>query len=187
MSVYFDRFPRDAGEASADSRDEWRDKTSRVDGNDWSTARTTFYTDTDGYGNPLSSSKQAKFEQLKKHHGGFGEADRANTIKRTEVMCDTRAFCSILELPAFQRDRIERIMEDAEIDSNNSGGRCYEMIILAVISIVVDESIDSVEEIDRRAQRREAFQELMESVDMSVTELRRIRQMVRDTFDEFSD
>jgi hypothetical protein len=109
---------------------------------------------------------------------------------------------SVLEIPTPQRKRITYILTELDISSNNFGGRRYEKIILAVCSLVCDEALsrqlreryddlstisDDINLSERRLYGKEQYKELMDTMSMSGTEHRKIREQVRERSKYFTE
>lgn len=190
----YDAFDRTSGNGSTSGADDFLDAHS-IFQNEWgSTAATTFKpSDTDAKGNKLPPDKRQKFEDLYALHNGKGERSRKQDILHSHILNDTKVFVSVLELPKLQRERVMHIIEDLDISSQNFGqNRRYEKIILATCSLVADEKLserqtdaDSDELMANRLSNQERFEELMESVEMTATDHRRIRQQIRQESDYF--
>jgi hypothetical protein len=63
------------------------------------------------------------------------------------------------------------------------GGKSYEKIILAVMSLVVDRDIETTDNLDTRLIVQDSFKELMDAVGLGMTELRRVRRTVQQRID----
>lgn len=174
-----DTLQRETGDGSGEKVDDWMDGNSRIHPNHWSTAQTTFRV------SDAPAHKRQKYDDLKDAHDGKGEQDRRTTIRQAKILKDTDTFCSICELPNQQAERVSSIIQESDISSNNYGGKSYEKIILSVMSLVVDESIDNPERMDQRLILQDEFKDLITSVGTSSSELRRIRQMIRERTDYF--
>lgn len=177
--IDFDALDRQSGAGSRDETDDWMDQHSRVHPNDWSTSRTTFYV------SDAPAEKRRKYEDLKSANDGFGEKDRRGTIRDAKVLKDTYSFCVMCDLNDDLRNRVVEIVTSSDISSRSYGGKQYEKIVLSVMSLVVDESIDTEDGFDRRLIFDDTFIDLMDSIGMDRSELRTVRQMVRDRMSEF--
>lgn len=190
-SHYVDKFDRHHGTGSRNTQEDWLDGNSGVATNKWTTAETTFWPDKgDGNGDELSPKQRRRFEQLKQQHDRFAGAsdtyDRKTTIRYGHILNDVETFCHLCELSDQQAADVEAIVKNADISSNNYGGKPYEHIILAIMSLVVDRDIDDVDEIDQRLILQDAFKELMANNGVGSSELRTLRRMVRERVDVHS-
>ena len=189
----YDAFHRGGGDGSASAEDDLVEEHS-IYHNEWgSSAATTFKpSDTDAHGNDLSEKKQQKFKNLYALNNGKLEKSRKHDIQTSHLKNDAETFMSVLEIPSPQRKRIIHILEQTNISSNNFGGRKYEKIILAICSLVCDERlsnrypITTDEDItSKRLYNKTEFKQLMETINMSATEHRKIREQVRQKSDYF--
>jgi len=182
-----DLFDRASGNGSRARSDDWLDESS-IFHNEWgSQAATTFDpADTDYSGNKLSNSRQQEFETLYSWHNGKGSPGRKGQIRWSHITNDANIFMSVLEMPEYQRKRVLHILEEIDISSNNFG-RAYEEIILGLCSLIADESLGKRPNpnIEDRLFLTDVFQELMETVDMSSRELRKVREQIRQEADYF--
>lgn len=185
----FDNLDRRNGNGSSEYNDDWLDGMSIFD-NEWgSSAATTFNpTGRDAFDDRLPKHKRDKFEKLYKIHNGKGEESRKTDIRQSHIENDAKTFMSVLEMPQPQRERVLLILENLDLSSNNfGGGRRYEKIILALCSLVSDESLSQKQyaSIDNRLFLTDEFRELMDTTKMSSSELRKIREAIRQRSDEF--
>jgi len=181
----FDALDRKEGDGSRGNDEDWLDGNTRIKDNKWTTSCTTFWPDgLDGQGNKLSQKKRKRYKELRKAHDRFSsekeEYNRKTTIRYGHIMNDVFTYCNICELPEHQSEEVASIIKDTDISSNNYGGKRYEKIILAVMSLIVDREIDSAEDMDQRLILNDEFRELMDNNAMGTTELRKVRQMVRE-------
>jgi len=186
--VHVDILSRDSGEGSRSTEADWMDEHTRVSDNKWTTSRTTFWTEgDDGNGNRLSKEKREKYSRLRKVHDRFAGANdnynRKTTIRYGHIMNDVYTFCNVCNLREHQTKSVANIIRETDISSNNYGGKSYEVIILAVMSLIVDRDIDSVEDMDKRLLLTDSFRNLMDSNEVGSSELRTVRQMVRERVD----
>lgn len=182
-NIHIDALDRTDGNGSRSVEEEWLDQNSTAAENEWSSASTTFY-----YWE-APSHKQHTFKELYDKQHGKGDPNRSTELPRQRAMADTKAFCSILDLPDTVTERVTHTMENTDLSSNKSGGKSYEKIILAVISLVYDRYLSSrpPEEIqyDQRLIFDDTFQALMDSNDIGSKELRSIREQVRSNSSQF--
>jgi hypothetical protein len=172
-----DPFDRTEGNGSNGRADDFLDGDSIFD-NEWgSTAATTFKpSDCD------DPARRRKLERLYKLQNGKFEDTRIQTIRASNVENDAQTFMSVLELAEPQRDRIMEVLDDLDISSNNFGGRRYEKIILAICSLIADESLSNQPDpsLDDRLFLSDEFQNLMDVCNMTNSEHRKLRASVRD-------
>jgi len=188
-----DHLDRTTGNGSASAEDDLVETVS-IFHNEWgSSAATTFNpTDRDASGNFIPRDTQKRFKELYKLQNGKMERSRKQDIRDSYVANDAATFLSVLNFPAPDRKRVQKILSDLDISANNFGGRRYEKIILAICSLVSDEelskrySVDTTVQIsDKRITATDEFNELMEVTGMSETEHRRIREQVRQKSEYF--
>lgn len=177
----FDALERRSGDGSTEVTADWLDENSNVHPNHWSNARTTLRV------SDAPPHKRDLFRDLKKANAGKGEDDRKSTLREAKILKDAHTFCVICDLDDSQREHVIDIIQESDISSNNYGGKPYEKIILAVMCLVVDESISNPEHMDTRLTQNERFEQLMESVGMDIWEMQRMRQMVRKRTDYFDN
>lgn len=175
--IHIDALDRTDGNGSRSREEDWLDANTTASEHQWSTAETTFYM------SDVPAHKREQFSNLYDWHHGKGESDRSSTLPRMKMVADTETFCAVLELPEPLRERILHIMQDIDISSNNFGGKSYEKIILAVISLVHDEHLSSRPPGEVDFQQRLIFdgdfRELMESNSIGSKELRGVREQIR--------
>jgi hypothetical protein len=186
--IYFDALSRESGDGSRSTEADWMDENTRVSDNKWTSSRTTFWTEgTDGNGNTLNKSQRDKYKRLRKIHDRFAgdneTYNRKTTIRYGHIMNDVYTFCNLCSLREQQTESVSNIIRETDISSNNYGGKSYEVIILAVMSLIVDRDIDSVEDMDKRLLLTDSFRNLMDSNEVGSSELRTVRQMVRERVD----
>lgn len=186
--IYFDALSRAPGDGSRSTEADWMDENTRVSDNKWTSSRTTFWTEgTDGNGNTLNKSQRDKYKRLRKVHDRFAgenkKYNRKTTIRYGHIMNDVYTFCNLCSLREQQTESVSNIIRETDISSNNYGGKSYEVIILAVMSLIVDRDIDSVEDMDKRLLLTDSFRNLMDSNEVGSSELRTVRQMVRERVD----
>lgn len=177
-----DPFDRASGNGSRDASDDWADEVS-IFTNEWgSQAATTFNP------NEAPRNQMKKFESLYKIQNGKGEANRKTTIRQSHIKNDTETFMDVLEMPAYQRERVTHILDNLDLSSNNFGGTRYEKIILATCSLVSDEALSNSRDpdVDDRLFLSDQFRKLMDSTEMSSSEHRKLRVAVRKKSDYFS-
>lgn len=188
-----DAFDRRGGNGSASDADTFLDEQSIYD-NEWGSAAATTFNpaDTDAHDNSLPQVTKQKFQRLYAHHNGKGESNRRQDIITSHMMNDTDTFVSVLDMPAPQRRRVKKVIEELDTSSNNFGGRKYEKIILAVCSLVSDEAVSrrhsvesNIDITEQQIGKTDAFNELMEATGMSATEYRTIREQVRQRSEYF--
>ena len=184
----FDMLDRNEGTGSRNVEEDWLDGNSSVKDNKWTTSRTTFWPDAeDGHGNKLTGDSRKRWKELRKAHDRFSSEgdnyDRKTTIRYGHIMNDVHTFCNLCELSKHHTEEVASIINNSDISSKNYGGKRYEKIILAVMSLIVDRDIDTVDNIDQRLILDEDFKQLMENAKMGTTELRKVRQMVRERVD----
>jgi transcription initiation factor TFIIIB Brf1 subunit/transcription initiation factor TFIIB len=181
--IYFDQLDRTGGNGSRNEQEDWLDENTTSAENEWTSAETTFY-----YWKAPPHKQQA-FKRLYDRQHGKGDSDRASELSQQRAMADSRAFCSMLELPESLRERVLYIMERMDFSSSTTGGKSYEKIILAVISLVYDEYLSSrpLEEIqyEQRLIFDETFRQLMENNGYGSKELRGVREQIRSKSDFF--
>jgi len=175
--ISFDASNRDSGTGSRSTEEDWMDENTRIEENKWTTSRTTFWPDSD----------DDKFSRLREMHDRFaGENEtynRKTTIRYGHIMNDVYTFCNICHLRDYQTEAVANIIRDTDISSNNYGGKGYEKIILAAMSLIVDRDINRVDEFDNRLILQDNFRALMDTIDVGSKELRTVRQMVRERVD----
>jgi|APHM01.1.fsa_nt_gi hypothetical protein len=201
LNIY-DAFSRSQGSGSASAEDDFTEKNS-IYSNEWgSTAATSFdASDEDANGNSLSDERTRRFKELYALNNGKGEQSRKGQIRSSHIRNDAKTFMSVLEIPSPQRKRIMHILQELDISSNSFGGRRYEKIILAICSLVCDEELtrrmkrehDNISDIKSnidiqkwRLYGQDEYKELMETVNMTGTEHRKIRAQVRERSKYFS-
>ena len=182
--VAFDHLKRNRGYGSRTVSEDWLDENSRIKDNKWTSSQTTFWPhDTDAKGETIPRHMQRRFQKLRQRHDRYaGESENYNRkteIRYGHIMNDVYTFCNVCELPAYQTESVASIIKTANISSNAFGGRSYEKIILAVMSLVVDRDIDTTENLDTRLIVHDGFRDLMDAVGLGATELRRIRRSVQ--------
>ena len=184
----FDALNRRRGTGARSAQEDWLDDNSTAAENQWSTASTTFYV------SDAPMHKQSQYQSLYKIHNGWGESDRRGTIRRSQIINDAETFADVLELPPYQRRRVIHISETTEV--SNFGGKSYEKILLAICSLVSDEQLslrlrrdehgcESLE--NNRLILQDEFRDLMDVCGLGSSELRRIRQMLREKTDYFTE
>ena len=187
-----DPLDRSAGNGSGSSSDDWLDDTS-IYSNEWGSQAATTFNPHEIEGG--TRSVQERYQRLYELQNGKGEPSRKGTIRWSYISNDAETFMSVLEMPEDQRDEVRTIMQEMDISSNTFGGKSYEKIILSVCSLISDEhlsesiqkyqtsdtTLDKGEDmLQRRLFLSEPYRELMEAVNMSSSEHRKIRTRVRE-------
>jgi len=182
-NIYLDPFDRSNGNGSRTSEEDWLDEHTTSAENEWSSAKTTFY-----YWD-APAHKQRQYQELYEKQHGKGDSNRSAELPRMRALADTDSFCSMLELPNPVRERATHIVQNIDISSNETGGKSYEKIILAVISLVYDEHLSSLPpdsvQYDQRLIFDDTFRDLMDNNAIGSKELRGIREQVRTSSDYF--
>lgn len=182
-----DALDREAGAGSRCKEEDWLDVNTTASEDQWSTANTTFRA------SEAPAHRREHFESLYRVHAGWGESDRRGTIRRSCIVSDAETFCSILELPKYQKKRIVSIAEEIDLSPSRFGGKAYEKVLLSICSLVSDKFLSqrmngtSDEIMDNRLVRRDDFRELMDVNNLSSREHNRIRQMLREKTEYFDD
>lgn len=183
MSIHIDPFDRTDGNGSRSREEDWLDQNTTAAEHQWSTADTTFYM------SDVPPHKRSKFKDLYDVHHGKGESDRSSTLPRMKMVADTKTFCAVLELSEPLRERILHIMKNIDISANETGGKPYEKIILAVITLVHDEHLSAQPtgsvDYKQRLIFDDDFRELMEANSLGSKELRSVREQVRSKTEYF--
>jgi hypothetical protein len=183
----YDPFDRSNGNGSRSAEEDWLDENTTSAENQWSTAETTFY-----YWE-ASSAKKKQFERFYDWHHGKGEGDRRTTLRRSNIVTDAETFVNVLELREPQSLRVVEIAKELDFSSNRFGGKPYEKILLAIISLVSDQELSqrlNHQNLDsslanQRIVLDDTFRDLMEANNLGSREHNRIRQMLREKTEEF--
>lgn len=113
--------------------------------------RTTFYSwEAEGDGPPQKErdpSDRRSWSDLAKWNDGMWEPDRSVQNFDADVRRWTQTFCNYLDLPSYQYDRVQYVMNDVDLTEFRPNGFSAEKVILGVISLVVDTETDE-EDID---------------------------------------
>ena len=182
-----DQLNRSDGSGASSEKDALVDDAS-IFTNEWGSAAATTFNpqDTDASGNDISNHKQRQFEDLYALHNGRYEQSRKGDIRESHIINDLNTFCNVLELPQHQRDDVQHVLESIGVASTEFGGRKYEKIILALCSLVADKALSERYTVDtnidiqaKRLSNTDEFVELMDTVGMTPTELREIREQIR--------
>ena len=177
MNIHIDAFQRSIGNGSRTKEEDWLDQNTTASENQWSAASTTFYI------SDVPSHRESKFEDLHAKHHGMGGNNRSTELTHMRMLADAETFCSILELREEVRERIEQILQNIDISSQKFGGKSYEKLILAVITLAHDEYLSSHPPSATSHKERlifdERFRELMEANSLGSKELRRVREQIR--------
>lgn len=177
-----DPFDRSNGNGSRSAEEDWLDENTTAAENQWSTASTTFYYWEAGYG------QSQHYKELYDWHHGKGEGDRRSTIRRSHIVNDAETFVNILELSEPEAKQVVQIAQELDFSSTKFGGKPYEKILLAVISLVSDQALsrkldqDNInsDAANRRIILDDKFRDLMEVNNLGSKEHNRIRQMLRE-------
>lgn len=183
--LHVDHFDRTPGSGASKWSDEDMDENTRVHPNDWSVAQTTFYPDDPSA--ELTNKQRRYYMKLKSEHDRHPQDGRKTNLRRTEILKDAEAFSNFIELSDEQKERTMNIIREIDLSSQTYGGKPYETIILAVMTLAVDESIDREEEMYKRLTNRQSFEEVLSVTDTSVSDIRKVRQQVRENTDYFSE
>jgi len=177
MNIHIDAFERSIGNGSRTREEDWLDQNTTAAENQWSSASTTFYI------NDAPSNRETKFKDLYAKHHGKGDSNRSTELTHMRMSADAEVFCSILELREQVKEKVEHILQNIDISSQKFGGKSYEKLILAVITLSHDEYLSSqppsVVSHKNRLIFDEQFRELMEANSLGSKELRRVREQIR--------
>lgn len=178
MTIHVDNFYRKDGTGSRTREEDWLDVHSTAAENEWSRASTTFYM------SEVPPSKQDRFESLYEWQHYKSSENRSTEARRMEMAADAETFSSMLELPDPAAERVSHVMEGLDWPQDRFGGKSYEKVILAVCSLVHDEELSSRRpesvQYDQRLIFDETFRDLMEANGLGSSELRGIRQQLRE-------
>lgn len=179
LPEYFDQLNREYGDGSRSEQSDWHDDNNRISRDLYTSARTTFW--------PSDVDDTATYEQLLDTHKRFSDGefaeDRKTSIRYGHIVNDINSFCNYCELSRNQTEAVVNIIKTTNISSNNYGGRSYETIILAVMSLVVDRDIENPQNLGERLILNDEFKQLLDAVGIGSTELRRTREQVRERVD----
>ncbi len=166
-------FDNTNGNGSNDKTEDWADEVS-IFSNDWgSQAATTF---------KKSESDDENIERLYRKHHGKGNKNRKSQIRQSHIKNDINMYASRLELSDYERQEVHRVIKEIDISSQNFGGKAYEKIILATCSLIADRELSKRGDasIDARVSNMDIFNEIMETIDMSLSEHRDLRVKIRE-------
>lgn len=193
---------RDPGSGSLTREQGWVVETEAEGMNDGRyDTRTTFYSwDTDTVGpsqRDRPPEKQRTWAELAKWNDGMWEPDRSVQNFDADVRRWTQTFCNQLELPNYQYERVQYVVNDIDLTEFRSNRFSAEKIILGVISLVVDSetTTDDPEgwDLENWIVYDDSFEKLMIAVDMAEDgepkrdTLWEIRKIVHSETDYFSD
>ena len=162
---------RSSGNGSRKYTEDWLDENTTAKEDRFAKGRTTFRPD------DAPSHLQRKYEWLRDRHNGKWAKDRDRQLKKAMIRVDAEAFCDVLNLSSVESQEVQEIIEDSDMSSNNYGGKPYEKVVVAICSLVSDKYTD---DFDNRIVNTERFGEILEHVDMSRGEHKRLRQAVRE-------
>jgi hypothetical protein len=171
MSYFHEFIEEEPGDGSRSLEEDWIDVNTTAKENRWSEAETTYRL------SEAPPEMREKYRRMKDLNDNKWGSDRKGYVERTNMRTDAETFCDLLEFSDYKRKRVVNIVQQSDMSSNNFGGKQYEKVILAICSLVDDETTDSL---DNRCIFTDTFQDLIESVDMDRGEHNRIRQMVRE-------
>lgn len=175
--IHIDALDRTGGNGSRTTEEDWLDQNTTASENEWSSANTTFY-----YWE-APSHRQGRFKDLYKKQHGKDDPNRSSELPMMRALADAKAFSSMLDFSDTLTERVIHIVREMDIGSNESGGKSYEKIILAVCSLVYDEHLSSMPpssvKYDQRLIFDETFRDLMESNNLGNKELRGVREQIR--------
>lgn len=164
--------------------------------------RTTFYAWEASGDGPSQQHRDPEdrrsWSDLAKWNDGMWEPDRSVQNFGVDVERWTQTFCNFLDLPEYQYERVEYVMNDIDLTDFRPRKISVEKVILGVISLVVDSEndVDDIEDwdIDEWIVYDDAFETLMCDVGMvrddgepergSLWEIRKIVQSESDYFEE---
>jgi len=172
MSTTFpDLIDRGAGNGSRNGQEDWIDENTTSGENRFSISQTTFYPD------DAPPHLQQRYERLKQWHDDKWSSNRKHDMKQAMILVDAETFCSILDFSQHETERVKHIVEESDMSSNNFGGKPYEKVLLAICTLVSDEN---TENFDQRVIYHDKFTDLLEHIQMTRGEHKRLRQAVRE-------
>lgn len=155
----YGRYP---GTLAATQVDEEIDRTAPQDNDGRSQTRTGF--------NPYESPDPSKWQRLNQLNDGWRSPERKDQNRYADRKRYVDTFCDQLDMTPYQRDRVWEIARS--IDMSRMGRYSSQQTILAIVTIVANE--------DRRMIRDEyMFHHLVRRTDLSMDEIRTLRQMVK--------
>ena len=155
------------------SRDrEWADMKddAAYESNDGrSDTRTTFYF-TGGEWKNVSPAKREYYQWLATLNDGYGESSRKMKTHRADCKRLIDVYSGQFEFSVYQKDRIQFIVDHISL---HFGPYRYEETILALCTVVADESM-------RDLQHEDMYYSFIESIETDLKSIRRLRSLVRD-------
>jgi len=162
---------RSDGSGSRSAEEDWIDQNTTAKQNVFSTSQTTFRPD------DAPKHLQQKYERLKDWNDNKWSSERRGENKQAMIREDARTFCNILDVTDSEEEQVLHLIEESDMSSNNFGGKPYEKVLIAIISLVSDKY---TEHIGNRVIYHEKFDDLLEHVAMDRGEHTRLRQNVRE-------
>jgi len=176
MTLNFDSsylFDTGFGAGANKELDDMIDDAGIINNDGRSNTRTTFLAGEASYD---SERRYNQYKRLAKVNDGMWDSNRAADNFKADMRRITKTFCSQVELNSRQQERVQWVMDDMDI--NSFGSYSTEKVLLGVMSLVANE--------DRRLLRDEdSFRGLVVSVEMTMDEVKRVRQLIRDRTDTF--
>lgn len=176
MTLNFDSsylFDTGFGAGSNQELDDMIDDAGIINNDGRSNTRTTFLVGDASY---ESKKRYKQYKRLAKVNDGMWNSNRAADNFKADMRRITKTFCSQVDMRERQQERVQWVMDDMDI--NSFGSYSTEKVLLGVMSLVANE--------DRRLLRdEEQFHDLVLAVDMTMDEVKRVRQLIRDRTDTF--
>lgn len=156
------RFDAGDGSGAASSLEELIDDNAIIENDGRSKTRTFFY--------PAEADDEQRYSRIIRWQDGEGDPDRDVENRAADRRRAVDTFCGVLDMSGYHKGRVKYVIED--LNMSHMAHYSSPKVILAVISLVANE--------DGRFIRDEAaFRALMEDVDTSLHELKKVRTLAR--------
>lgn len=160
------------GSGSASKLDERIDDEAVIEHDGRAETRTFFYPE------QASASSQEQFRRLIRWQEGEGSPQRDVRNRAADRRRYVDTFCGRLDMTEYQRERVKRVVDG--INMSHMAHYNSQKVILAIISLVADEDASRH---GTPMRDRDTFQTLVDEVNSSAMEVRKIRLLVRDKSD----
>jgi hypothetical protein len=178
---------RDPGSGSLSQQEAWVAETELDGMNDGRyDTRTMFYgweSDTKGPSQlHRDPSDRRSWSDLSKWNDGMWEPDREIQNFNADVRRWTQTFCNQLDIPSYQYQRVEYIVQDVDLSYLQKHCLSAEHVILGAISLVVDAESDVSDQeswdFDDWIIYSDEFRDMMDNIEMEMDDLWTARKVI---------
>lgn len=165
---YSHEFDTSKGNGASERIDDIIDDAAIIENDGRSETRTFFRPDE-------ASTNVEQYERMVQYQDGMWDSSRASKNKKADNDRWVDTFCSYLDVPDYQEERVQLVVES--VNMSHMAHYSAQETILASISIVENER-------GRWVRDEDEFRDLVRDVDTSLDSMKKVRILLRDKSDQ---